>query len=59
MSLHVLCMRAGELLLDVVSLFPLENIRKEELNPWPFRSDLLEAVKALKPRQAPVPPVYI
>ena len=44
---------AGELLLDVVSLFPAENVHKGELNPFPFRSDLLEAVKALKPRQSP------
>ncbi len=48
----LLCACAGQLLLDVVSLFPVENMRKHELNPWPFRSDLLEAVRALKPRQA-------
>ncbi|KAK9907267.1 hypothetical protein WJX75_000303 [Coccomyxa subellipsoidea] len=45
----------GELLLDVVSLFPAENVHKGELNPFPFRSDLLEAVKALKPRFLRVP----
>ncbi|CAL8462764.1 g2297 [Coccomyxa elongata] len=45
----------GQLLLDVVSLFPVENVRKHELNPWPFRSDLSEAVRALKPRFLRVP----
>ena len=41
------------LIIDFVSLLPLENIQEGErrghINPWPFRQDLLEALKALKP----------
>ena len=40
--------------LDSVSFFPSENIEKARelghINPWPFRKDLLEALKALHPR---------
>lgn len=34
-----------------VSLFPTENVEKGKglMNPWPFRQDLLDALKALKP----------
>ena len=43
----------GSVALDVVSLFPLENVEKAaaqgDVNPWPFRADLLKALKALKP----------
>ncbi|KAK2080720.1 hypothetical protein QBZ16_000574 [Prototheca wickerhamii] len=43
----------GSVALDVVSLFPLENVEKAaaqgDINPWPFRADLLKALKALKP----------
>lgn len=43
----------GSIALDVVSLFPLENVEKAaaqgDVNPWPFRADLLNALKALKP----------
>jgi hypothetical protein len=41
---------SGDLLLDMVSLTPAENAREGELNQWPFRGDLLDALKALKPR---------
>ena len=37
--------------MDVVSLFPAENIREGAQNPWPFRKDLLDMIKALNPRQ--------
>lgn len=40
----------GELLVDAVSLFPAENVREGALNPWPFREDLLDMLKALNPR---------
>lgn len=43
----------GSVVLDVVSLFPTENVKEAaergEVNPWPFRADLLGALKALKP----------
>lgn len=41
----------GSLQLDYVSLFPSENVEKGQgmLNPYPFRSDLLGALKDLKP----------
>ncbi|PRW58664.1 Alpha-L-arabinofuranosidase 1 isoform B [Chlorella sorokiniana] len=41
----------GTLQLDMVSLLPTENVRRGEglLNPWPFRADLLGALKALEP----------
>ena len=42
----------AELLVDVVSLFPLENVAKGALNPYPFRPDLLQYVKDLNPRCA-------
>ncbi|KAK9814829.1 hypothetical protein WJX72_012237 [[Myrmecia] bisecta] len=38
------------LLVSMVSLFPAENIVPGQLNPWPFRRDLLQMVKDLKPR---------
>eukprot|EP00884_Botryococcus_braunii_P006062 jgi/Botrbrau1/15457/Bobra.43_2s0082.2 len=41
----------GSLLLDFVSLFPAENtVPPGELNPRPFRTDLLDMLKGLKPR---------
>ena len=33
-----------------MSLFPAENVREGALNPWPFREDLLDMLKALNPR---------
>ncbi|KAL4437047.1 hypothetical protein ABPG75_004186 [Micractinium tetrahymenae] len=43
--------KGGDLTLDSVSLFPTENVKKGEgmTNPWPFRTDLLGALKALQP----------
>ena len=40
----------GQLLIDAVSLFPSENARAGSVNPWPFRKDLLDMLKALRPR---------
>ncbi|PSC67081.1 Alpha-L-arabinofuranosidase 1, partial [Micractinium conductrix] len=42
---------SGSLVIDMVSLFPTENVEKGKglMNPWPFRQDLLDALKALKP----------
>ena len=40
--------------MDAVSLFPAENIREGAENPWPFREDLLDMLKALNPRWVPV-----
>jgi hypothetical protein len=41
------------LVVDSVSLFPAENVEKGKalghLNPWPFRKDLLGALKDLEP----------
>lgn len=41
----------GTLAIDMVSMFPTENVRKGSghLNPWPFRQDLLEALRDLRP----------
>eukprot|EP00887_Chlorella_sp_A99_P005257 scaffold1.g5257.t1 len=41
----------GTIIIDSVSLFPTANVEKGlgMTNPWPFRQDLLEALKALKP----------
>lgn len=41
----------GSLVIDAVSMFPTENVEKGEglANPWPFRDDLLGALKALDP----------
>jgi alpha-N-arabinofuranosidase len=41
----------GSLVVDSVSLFPADNVRRGAgmMNPWPFRADLLGALKALKP----------
>ena len=41
----------GSLVIDSVSLFPTENVErgKSFMNPWPFRQDLLDALKALQP----------
>eukprot|EP00887_Chlorella_sp_A99_P001498 scaffold8.g1498.t1 len=65
--LAVLFSGTARLAVDVVSLFPTANARRGAgvaphagagnssggaANPWPFREDLLEAVKALRPRQA-------
>jgi hypothetical protein len=44
----------GTLLLDAVSLWPAENVRPGELNPWPFRADLLGMLAALRPRCMPL-----
>lgn len=42
----------GTLVIDFLSLFPSDNVRKGaaqgRLNPWPFRSDLLGALNALQ-----------
>lgn len=45
---------AGSLLVDVVSLLPEENVAAAGggLNPWPFRADLLQMLKDLRPRHA-------
>lgn len=44
---------AKTLYIDYVSLFPEKNVEKGKdkglKNPWPFRQDLLDAVKDLKP----------
>lgn len=41
------------LIIDSLSLFPLENVVKAQdagqINPWPFREDLLQALKNFKP----------
>lgn len=41
------------LILDSLSLFPSDNVKKARseghLNPWPFRPDLLQALKDLQP----------
>ncbi|KAL4859616.1 Alpha-L-arabinofuranosidase 1 [Chlorella vulgaris] len=41
----------GKLVVDSVSLFPSGNVAAGSgmLNPWPFRADLLDALKALQP----------
>jgi alpha-N-arabinofuranosidase len=41
----------GKLVVDSLSLFPSENVAAGSgmLNPWPFRADLLAALKALQP----------
>lgn len=41
----------GALAVDSVSVFPSENVAKGAgmMNPWPFRADLLGALKALQP----------
>lgn len=43
----------GSLLVDIVSLFPAKNIARSGggINPWPFRTDLLQMLKDLHPRQ--------
>lgn len=47
---------AGALLVDVVSLLPVENVERAAasgaMNPWPFRADLLQMLKHLQPRPA-------
>ena len=44
----------GALLVDVVSLLPAVNVARAaaagEMNPWPFRADLLQMLKDLQPR---------
>lgn len=44
----------GTLVVDSVSLFPAAAVEKGAalglLNPWPFRADLLSALKVLQPR---------
>ena len=43
----------GSIVVDMVSLFPTENVKEGEargdMNPYPFRADLLGALKDLKP----------
>ena len=41
----------GTIVIDSVSLFPTENVRQGQgmMNPWPFRQDLLQAMKDLHP----------
>ena len=43
----------GTLVLDSVSLFPTQNVQRGAegglQNPWPFRDDLLGALKGLQP----------
>ncbi len=43
----------GSLLVDIVSLFPARNAARSGggVNPWPFRTDLLQMLKDLRPRQ--------
>ncbi len=57
MPLQVTFSGPGTLLVDQVSLFPSENVRRGEgyLNPWPFRQDLLDAMKGLHPRCVTTP----
>lgn len=45
----------GTLLVDVVSLFPADHIVEGLVNPYPFRKDLLQMLKDLKPRFLRVP----
>ncbi|KAK9803718.1 hypothetical protein WJX73_006123 [Symbiochloris irregularis] len=45
----------GSVLVDSVSLFPGENIVEGLINPWPFRPDLVEALKGLEPKFLRVP----
>ena len=41
----------GALVVDVVSLFPAANVAQGgSLTPWPFRADLLQMLKDLRPR---------
>ena len=43
----------GSIVVDMVSLFPTENVKegvaRGNMNPYPFRADLLGALKDLKP----------
>ena len=45
----------GALLVDVVSLMPDDNVLKGGLNPWPFREDLMQRMRDLKPRRDAFP----
>ncbi len=40
----------GSVLVDSLSLFPGGNLRPGWQNPYPFRADLLQLLKDLKPR---------
>ena len=40
----------GTLLVDVVSLLPEDNALKGGAEPWPFREDLVQRMRDLKPR---------
>ena len=40
----------GAVLVDVVSLMPDDNVLKGGMNPWPFREDLMQRMRDLKPR---------
>ena len=48
--LSVLLVKPGSVAVDTVSLFPAENRREKAQNPWPFRRDILDLLKQLKPR---------
>ena len=42
----------GGLLVDVVSVMPEDNALKGgAMNPWPFREDLMQRMRDLKPRR--------
>jgi len=43
-------LQPGSILVDSLSLFPGGNIRDGWQNPYPFRQDLLQHLKDLKPR---------
>ena len=45
----------GALLVDVVSLMPDDNVLKGGMNPWPFREDLMQRMRDLKPRRDAFP----
>ena len=53
-SLAVTFSGPGALLVDVVSLLPADNVARAAvagaMNPWPFRADLLQMLKDLRPR---------
>ncbi len=42
----------GRVMMDSLSLFPCSNLRPGWQNPYPFRADLLQHLRDLKPRCA-------
>ncbi len=50
-ELAVTLAQPGSVILDSLSLFPAKNLRSGWQNPYPFRTDLLDLLKGLKPRQ--------